>query len=160
MNLTPKKHNTDFPFLLLLFGIFASLALLTVILGARVYQTIAVQTEISSSTGTALGYLAEKIRQNDSENALEAGYLEDTPALIIHSTEDGIACETYLYAWEGSLRELFVRKSQTPSPDMGSPIMELQDFTFEKISDSLYFFSVTETHGESLSLYISPKCAG
>lgn len=52
----------DMVFALLLYGLFALLSLLLVLIGAQVYRSIVRQTEARSDTRASLSYVANKIR--------------------------------------------------------------------------------------------------
>ena len=56
------KHSVDMVFALLLYGLFALLSLLLVLIGAQVYRSIVRQTEARSDTRASLSYVANKIR--------------------------------------------------------------------------------------------------
>ena len=63
----PKRHLTDLFFVLSLFGVFAVSSFTLILIGVQVYQASVSQFEDTYSTGTALSYTAEKLRQHDRE---------------------------------------------------------------------------------------------
>ena len=70
----------DMVFALLLYGLFALLSLLLVLIGAQVYRSIVRQTEARSDTRASLSYVANKIRSAE-EARLETR--EGVPVLVL-----------------------------------------------------------------------------
>ena len=61
---------------------------------------------------------------------------------------------SYLYFYDGALRELFTQASNVPSADMGTAITELSGFTFSvesapNGSESVLLITVTDTEGRN-----------
>jgi hypothetical protein len=56
---------------------------------------------------------------------------------------------TYIYAWDGSLRELFVREGTAISPEDGRELLPISSFSIEKLGDRLYRFSCQASDGET-----------
>lgn len=153
-----KKYMVDFVFTLCLFGVFAVSALLVVVIGANVYRSTVHTQEANAMKRTSLAYVAEKIHQSDESGSITLGDIEGTPALILQSSHGGRLFVTYIYQYEGSLRELFVRSETQPSLDAGQIITDVAGFSLEQCSDHLYLVSASDKSGEQLSLYINTKC--
>ncbi len=155
---TQNRHIIDLVFSLGLFCVFAATAFLVVTLGANVYQSTVSTMEENFSGRTALSYVAEKIRQNDSADSVSLTQIGDTPALRLLQTLDDEEYATYIYYTEGCLRELFTRMSLEPSLEAGQTILELDSFSVRQVQENLYQFTVTDEKGRPVSLYISPRC--
>ncbi|MEG1774341.1 MAG: DUF4860 domain-containing protein, partial [Oscillospiraceae bacterium] len=103
----PKSHAMDLLFTLALFAVFAATLLMVVTIGADVYKRIADSMEKNFDLRTSLSYVAEKIRQNDTQDAVSIGTLGEGQALILEQSIGGTAYRTYIYYEDGALREIF-----------------------------------------------------
>lgn len=154
-----KKHMADLIFVLSLFGVFAVSALLAVLIGANVFRSSAEHFRHTSTTRTALAYLTEKVRQNDTVGGISIGKIEGTDALILHSTYNDKTYDTYIYAYDGNLQELFVSSSASPQRKAGQVIGGISGFNLEQVTDRLFLVSLTGSDGQNMSVYLSPKCS-
>lgn len=153
-----RHHIVDILFVLALFSVFAVSALVLVTIGANVYQNTVQDMESNFDSRTAMAYLTEKIRQNDSTGAVSIGELEGVEALLLEQEIEGENYITYLYFHEGSLKELFIREGTdlVGSPLMaGQTIMPLSALKLEQVSPSLYSFEMTTSGGEVKNLLLS-----
>lgn len=147
-------HFTDLLFSLGLLCLFTFSALTVILIGAHVYKQTSLDMKANYTTRTALTYVAEKIRQHDSDNSIELGTIEDTPALKLTESIDGILYITYIYEDNHSLKELFVQESQPVTKAQGESILEVQDFSIEKAGNHLFRFTVTDEENTSASLLL------
>ena len=152
-----KNFMVDFIFTLSLFGVFAVSALLVVVIGANVYRTTVGLQESNAVKRTSLAYVAEKIRQSDESGSICVGEIEGEPALILKSTYGGESYSTYIYTYEGELRELFTKSSIEASLIAGQPITDVSSLTIEQISERLYRVTVSDKEQQTLSIYVDTK---
>jgi hypothetical protein len=155
MKLHQTTHKIDTIFVLALFTIFAATTFLVVLIGARQYQVTADNMDYNYQVRTASSYLEEKIRQNDSRGQISVGSLSGTPALVLSSTEGDAVYSTYIYCYDGYLRELFVMEGASVGPDSGQKIMELNDFSAEYASENLLRVTFTNQEGTVFPVYLS-----
>lgn len=153
-----NKHMVDVLFVLSLFCVFAFSALMLVIIGANVYKKTAEHMDTNYASRISYAYLSEKIRQNDRADALSVGSYGDGDALIISEEINGKVYYTYLYQYDGKLRELFTGTPDTLRPEAGQAIMDCSSFSVSAVSDKLYFVSLTGSDGEETTLYVSTRC--
>ncbi|MDD6660769.1 MAG: DUF4860 domain-containing protein [Lachnospiraceae bacterium] len=134
--MTQKKsfHVFDALFAFLLLIAFLLFSLLLSGVGSVIYQKGTDSLNENYTTRTALAYLQEKLRQHDEADALSETTVGEQPALALAETKDGADYVTYIYYYDGALRELFTAASSTPIPETGSKITELSSFTFEELS--------------------------
>lgn len=150
----PRRHVIDLLFTLALFCVFAASALLVVLIGADVYESSARGMDRNFDLQTSLHYVAAKVRQCDAAGAVHAGELGGAPALIIEQEFGGEVYRTYLYAWEGSLCELFTVMDD-PSPVDGTPITKVPAFEVEQVNPRLLRVSCPDADGRDAQLYLS-----
>ena len=153
-----NKHMVDVLFVLSLFCVFAFSALMLVIIGANVYKKTAAHMDSNYISRISYAYLSEKIRQNDRSDALFIGSYGDGDALIISEEINGKTYYTYLYQYDGTLRELFTNTPETLSPSAGQVIMDCSSFSVSAVGNRLYLCSLTASNGEETTLYVSTRC--
>jgi hypothetical protein len=155
IKLHQTTHKIDTIFVLALFTIFAATAFLVILIGARQYQVTADNMDYNYQVRTASSYLEEKIRQNDAYGQISIGSLSGTPALVLSSTEGENTYSTYIYCYEGNLRELFIMEGAAVGPEAGQKIMELKDFDAEYVSANLLKVTFTNKEGTVFPVYLS-----
>lgn len=104
-----KKHVIDFLFPLAVFFVLAASSVAIVVLASGFYSRQVKASSDSYSGRTALAYVTEKMHQNDENGAIADGTFDGENALVIRQRYDEKDYVTYLYAYDGYLRELFVR---------------------------------------------------
>lgn len=113
----------------LVLALFLLLAGLTVVRSAAAYQKILGRSD-RLDRAMALTYIAEKARQNDAPGALRLGRIGDCEALVITQGE-AVLYDTYIYCYEGSLRELMIKRELTPEADMGRCLLPMEGLELE-----------------------------
>lgn len=149
-----RNHMIDFLFPVALFFVFALSALTLILLAARIYQSTTENSSLNYSSRTCLSYISEKVHQSDENGSVYLGSFDGRDALVMEQTSGEEAYYTYIYACEQELRELFVKAGVEAGSDNGKPILEIQDFTMEQLSDNLLRFSCTDRKGRSSSTVI------
>lgn len=144
---TQKHHVIDFIFPVALFFVFAVSALIVVLLATRIYKSAASDSQEHYTSRTALSYISEKLRQNDENGAVILGTLEGSDCLIMSQELNETVYKTYIYEYEGSLRELSVKEDAVPSPNAGEVILDVENFQAETITDSLFRFTIQTEQG-------------
>lgn len=154
---TRGRHVIDLIFPIALFFVFAASALIVLILAADLYGSTTSQLKVNDETRSALAYIEEKIRQNDTEGALEIVNIEQTDCLAISADYNGILCTTYIYEFEGMLKELFIRDGVSFTLKNGRDIMEISSLSMTCPEKRLYRFVVTDSDGSQSSLVASER---
>ena len=111
-----KKHVIDFLFPLAVFFVLAASSVAIVVL---------------ASGRTALAYVTEKMHQNDENGAIADGTFDGENALVIRQRYDEKDYVTYLYAYDGYLRELFIRDGTEAKASDGRKILATKDFRWD-----------------------------
>lgn len=152
------SKKIDTVFVLALITLFAATAFMLVLIGAKQYRYVTDTMNENYEDRTVSSYLTEKIRQNDSADAISIVNLEGATALSLVANEDGFEYITYIYFYEGALRELVVTGNSVFTLSSGQAIMELQSFTPELVDDSLLRITVKDAYGDSMDLYLPIHC--
>lgn len=156
-----QHHIVDILFVLALFGVFTVCILALVTMGADVYRNTVRSSEENYESRTASAYLVQKIRQNDTEGAVQVGQLENTDAIILSQTIEGKEYLTYLYYNNGFLKELLVQKGTNlvGNPlEAGQNIMPLKDMSVENSFSRILSINLTLNSGEVKKLLVSLHC--
>ena len=154
---TRSRHVIDLVFPIALFFVFAASALIVLILAADLYGSTTGRLRVNDENRSALAYIEEKIRQNDTGGAIEIVRIEDTDCLAMSADYDGIFYTTYIYEYKGMLKELFIRDDVSFSPKNGRDIMEISSLSMTSPEDRLYRFVVTDSDGFQSSLIASER---
>lgn len=151
---TPE-HTIDRVFLLALLALFAATAFLVVSIGAKQYHSIADGMTANYETRTVSSYLEEKMNQNDVAGSVAVTSIGDFPAIALSETVKDTVYTTYLYCYDGYLREITVSDGTAVLPEDGQKIIETKALSIDMVSSNLYCFTITDTAGDTYPLYIS-----
>lgn len=153
-----KSHVIDLLFTLSLFCVFAASSLLIVVMGANVYKSTVSNMSANFDNRTSLAYTFEKVRQNDRLNGVYIGKVDDADALVLEQAVGSNIYATYIYYYEGTLREIFTRKDNKFSPNSGNVIMKIRSFTVEKQNDNLILLTVTTDDNKKNQIFLGTRC--
>lgn len=161
MQVKYQKHSINSIFILLLLLLFTVFAVLIIAFGSRVYEEAANCQDYGFSYRTSFAYLTEKIRQSEEDGFFDLMQKEQTHVLCLYSELEGERYVTYLYEYEGYLREYFTSVNLDFSLDQGQKICEISQLTFQ-LEDSLLHISFLDASNQShtLKLYLHQLEAG
>ena len=155
-----EQHTIDTVFTLSLLCVFAATALLSVILGARIYRQVVTDTQNHYTNRTALNYISEKIRQQDGQGSISVEIQENVPVLTMRDTSSESSYVTRLYLYDGYLKELYSREEDVLSLSSGQNIVELSSLFMEEVTPGLFHFQVTAETGNTEELYLTVSSLG
>ena len=137
--------NMGLVFSLLLFLTFMLCAVFTILIGGRVYENIRLRDSQTFHRDTVLAYITNKVRQADQADSISIREENGLPVLILTSEAGGTEYETWIYASEGQLRELFTPKDSGLTTDAGQNITDCESlaFSFEDLKNGSRILTVT-----------------
>ena len=150
-----RQHTIDFIFPLAVFFVFAVSAFTVLLLSAHVYADQTARTQSDCQAATPLSYIREKVRQNDQNGTLSIGSIDGGTALILQVDD---TC-TYIYSYEGYLKELYIRKDVDARAKDGKNILEIKDFQIQELSGGLFRVSCQTSDGTEQSVILSERSA-
>ena len=104
----------------------------------------------------SIAYITEKVRQSDVDGNVYVQRLFDQNVLVFEQTVNGNVYNTYIYSYDGYLRELFARADlDNFYPQTGQKILKLNSFDIEKTNDNLLKATVTEEDGSKETVFIA-----
>ena len=139
-----RQHTIDFIFPLAVLFVFAVSAFTVLLLSAHVYADQTARTQSDYEAATPLSYIREKVRQNDQNGTLSIGSIDGGTALILQVDD---TC-TYIYSYEGYLKELYIRKDVDARAKDGKNILEIKDFQIQELSGGLFRVSCQTSAGQ------------
>jgi len=155
---TEKKHMVDFLFVIALFFVFALSALMLVMIGANVYKNTVNNMSVNFNSRTSYAYITEKIRQNDSYESVSAGDYQGLDAIILKQVINDTDYYTYLYQYDGYIKELFIKEGADIDPSAGQNILEAKDFSVSSAGTGLYNIQIVTPDDVTIPLLVSTHC--
>lgn len=108
---------------LLVFAVFALCLMWLLLTGAGVYQRLTQSGEESYESRVQSQYLATRLRQSQK---VEVASFGEGDALVLGEQLEGEDYVTWVYLYDGYLRELFARKSSTVDPEDGERVLPMK----------------------------------
>jgi len=150
----PKRHTVDVLFVITLFAVFAISVIVLTGIGARVYQSVVDSMSENYSSRTSFSYVYNKIHQYDYDNRISIGTYAGEEALILSEEVNNISFSTYLYYYDGELKEIFTRTGQEFDPSFGTGILPVAGFSLSQVTDTLIKCEITPVGDETEVLFI------
>ncbi|MDE6961187.1 MAG: DUF4860 domain-containing protein [Lachnospiraceae bacterium] len=154
---TRSSHVIDLIFPIALFFVFAASSLSVLILAADIYASTTNRMAANDQNRTVLAYISEKIRQNDAQGAVGMSVVDGTDCLTMSAVYNGTPCTTYIYEYEGMLKELFINDGILFSLKDGKDIMEIASLSIEQLDEQVYQFTAVDSDGCKSSLITSER---
>lgn len=140
------EHRMESVFTLSLFLVFTLSMTMLMAIGAGVYQQISSYSELNYEGRVCTAYIANKVRACDSADMVSVEEREGIPVLVLTEDFAGTLCETLIYCYDGTVRELFVKKDNPLTLDAGLEIYDALDARFE-LDDNLLKIEVDTAQG-------------
>ncbi len=155
-----QHHTVDILFVLSLFVVFAATAIALVLIGIQVFRTTVNGMSDNTQARVTTSYLTEKMHQGDLAGSVSIVSIGDgVQALCLEETHEEQAYETYIYVYDGNLKELLITKGSTLLPESGQDIAKVSSLTMEQVSSHLFSFVITNVDGSTDSLYLTTRSA-
>lgn len=152
-----NRHVIDLIFPLSIFFVFTASALGVILLAANIYSSQTKNANDNYMMRTSLAYVNEKIRQNDADGGVLVSTIEGQSCLALQTRIEDIAYTTYIYAYDGMLKELFIRDDAEAHLKDGQDIMEVLEFSIEEIGENLFRFTSVDADGNTATLIASER---
>lgn len=136
MKLKQRQHSADSLFSMALLLIFTVFTLMLGGMGAAVYKNSVAHLNENYTSRTAIAYISEKIRQYNSSDSIFLSSVGGSDALVLKDTTEDEVFLTYIYYYDGALRELFVRQETLPDAATGNAVVELAGLEIKHAEDA------------------------
>ncbi len=139
---------------LILFLVFTVSMLFVLLFGATAYKNISTELDRQYRERTVLNYIAAKVRYNKAEDNVQMSDISGVAALTFEEEIEGVLYLTYVYFYDGYLRELYTPKGTQLSPDSGDEILPIDNLVFTPVEDKLVKV-VCEVNGRTEDLLLN-----
>ena len=150
-----ETHRIDSIFIMLLFFLFALTAFVLIMIGVRQYKATANAMDYNYEIRTATSYLREKTRQNSSNSSISIETIDGTNALCLKNTLNNTIYNTYIYYYDGSLREMYIQDGTPFTLNLGQQIVTISGFDMVKTDDGLIIVTISDSFGGTTDMYLS-----
>ncbi len=155
-----SSRKIDTVFVVMLFTIFAVLALLVVLITTKQFKHTASVMEEDYQVRTANSYLREIVRQHDKSTVVNISDFSGNSAITFTESINGYTIITYVYCYDGYIRELSSVDSAEVAPDSGAPVIQAQALNAEMLTDDTLKISYEDEFGDAHQLYIALHASG
>lgn len=153
--LDENKHVVDLLFVMAIFLVFTFSALMLILVGTKVYKNTVEKMDKNFETRTSFAYLTEKLRQADRTEGIEIGEFNGNTAIIMKEDIEGNMYATYIYLYDGHIKELFTSMENSLAADAGQDILIAEGFDAQKAAEGLYKVSVTPPGERPYTFFVS-----
>lgn len=159
LQLENSSRKIDTVFIVSLFVMFAITAILLILIGARQYRFTADSMNRNYEIRTASSYLMEKVHQSDTITGVSVVDFSVGSALALTDRQNNQTYITYIYYYDGVLKELFVKEDAAFTPSAGQTIVQLHGFVPEVVHTGLIRITFTDTQNKEHSIYLDINAA-
>ena len=159
LQLENSSRKIDTVFIVSLFVMFAITAILLILIGARQYLFTADSMNRNYEIRTASSYLTEKVHQSDTITGVSVVDFSVGSALALTDRQNNQTYITYIYYYDGVLKELFVKEDAAFTPSAGQTIVQLHGFIPEVVHTGLIRITFTDTQNKEHSIYLDINAA-
>lgn len=121
-----QKHYIDAIATLIAFTLFAVCIVIAIFLGAKEYKAVVERDGEAYAVRTCTQYIANKVHSVSSPESVSVVDIDGVSALEIAEDE----FTTYIYCYDGWIRELFTLNGDSPMLSSGEKILEIQELSF------------------------------
>ena len=145
---------------LMLFTFFISCIVMLILIGTDIYEKIGNDIESNFNRRVPLSYIATKIRQYDKKDGITIENKDGVSILVLKEVINNKAYETWVYSYQGGLREVFLESGQTISLGDGENILPLERLDFERVTDNLINIKYSGKDGKPYEMFLNLRVCG
>ena len=132
MKKAKNGQQIDTIFVLMIFCVFAVLVLMVLTTSGGIYQNMNDISHDGYNEKTCLSYVWSKVKTEDTAGKFSVGDFHGIPALCLKEVYDGSLYHTYIYLYDGWVREMFFEADLDFAPEDGTPVIETDTFMVEQ----------------------------
>jgi len=145
-------------FVLILFLLLSALSVSVIMAGSAVYEKISANMDANYDRRVTFSYLATKIRQNDETGRIFLKQKDGVDMIAIKESESEM---TYIYYFDGYIREIFVDADTAFELDWGDGIIQAEGFEFAFVDNKYEIeMSLTDSGGKVQTTKITLRSYG
>lgn len=154
-----RQRSSGLLFILLLFACLILIGVLLIAMGTGVYENVLTSMDANDQSRTASAYLLQKTRQGCDAGAIQKDTLDGCDAIRIRQTISGEEYDTWLYCYDGQLRELFAKSgNDTLAREAGAPVTALDsmEVALSQNGEDLIVSLTRQEQTQNLRIPVSP----
>lgn len=144
----------DVVFVLILFAVFVVAALFISSSGALAYKNAVEQMDTRFNRQTCVSYITAKLRANNESGKISIGELNGISAICITDNFGDEDYVTYIYQYEGMVREMFCNAEIILDPITGSALTEAKALDFS-MDGSMFTVTLTDKNDIVTTVYVN-----
>ena len=152
-----QSHSISGVFVFLLLGIFAVFSTVMVLFGARAYKATSERTTSHNDIRIASAYIRSMVRSGDEAGQVCVEDIGGVQAITLMNVYGDDLYLTRLYAFDGTLRELFTDAEIEFEPENGEAVCAVESMT-ARIENSLLTVLI-ESGGQTSQVDIALRAA-
>ena len=153
-----RSYTIDTIFALLLFLIFTVSVLFVLINGAISYRNISLYSQSSFYDRTCISYIDAKIKHyNSTNNTISILDVDGIETLKINEVIDDTIYSTYIYLYEGMIKELFCEEDSGIDLEFGADVIPAYALDFDAVSPNLIRITCSIDEIRSSELFVNVK---
>ena len=125
-----ERSVLSIPVVLTVVCIFAACVLGVLLTGAGVHRRVTQRADDAYARRTAEQYITTRIRQADAAPGIHTDRMGDVSVLVFSQDIEDRTYLTYVYCYDGYLRELFVSRDYPFAPEDGEKLTALESAEF------------------------------
>ena len=156
MHFDPAKNHKIvalLPLIVLIILTFCAVAV--VLFAARIYGSTVEDTSQADDYRTAVSYISGRIHGFDSAGSVSVENLDGCEAIMLTHPDGNRTYATYIYCYDGFLRELMVPYGTSASLSAGTEILAVNTLKIEELTPGLFRFSATDEAGNCTAAVVS-----
>ncbi|MGL4345644.1 MAG: DUF4860 domain-containing protein [Cellulosilyticaceae bacterium] len=145
--------------ILCIFLLFSTCSCILVMLGADQYMQINQEAKEHFDIRTPVSYISNKVRQNDTYGAIQVIKQEGKDILVLSEVIGEQIYDTWIYEYEGMLRELYIQQGDEVALDWGVELLAIQDITF-KMGEGVLEVELVTLSGKEQKVILGLRAGG
>lgn len=155
-----KKRGVELTVLLVVFLFFVGMSFGMVMMGAKVYKRIERDTQEQFDKRTPMTYIMMKVRQNDRQGGVQVRTIASIPALVLIETIEDMQYETWIYTYQGYLREIYIAAGSEWQPEDGQCVLPLKELKVDRVEEGAVQLDIQTVEGWQTQMRMKLKAGG
>ena len=143
-NQKPMPHAMSGVFVFVLLGLFAVFSVVTVLLSAGAYRSIADRAGSDGTVRLSSAYLRSMLRARDEAGTVRVAEEDGVCTVVLSTYYDSDEYLTRIYVHDGMLRELFTEAEAPFEPENGETVCPAEEMEAELVDGLLRVRVLTE----------------
>ena len=152
------EHGMQGVFVFVLLGLFALMSTLMVLLGAQMYRSTVANATDNNNQRVLSAYLRSMVRAEDGLGAVRLEEYDGTKAIALYEEIGDSQYVTWIYLYDGQLREQFTSAGYDFDPEDGTPIAEAGRFE-PSLENGLLTVELINGANEVEEVQVALRCA-